>query len=256
MSLNSNTILSFLSNKNHNITVYDTIESTNKTAKEIAKHGAVHGSVIIANTQTGGKGRHGREFFSPPDSGIYMSLILDKAKTVLRPVTMITAFAAVAVCRAIESLCDAKPQIKWVNDIYIHDKKVGGILTESVTDIKTGAKLIVGIGINMNAPAKGFPPKLKDIAGYVFYHSESSRNRLAAEIINQMFTDGSIPHKPALLSEYKARLMMLGKKITVIDGDTAYEAVAMDIDSDGQLIVKNLKGSLITLSHGEISTAI
>lgn len=260
MSINSDIsvsgMLPFLSNRSlaDNITVYDTVGSTNDRAKEMIKNGAAHGTVLIARTQTSGKGRHGREFFSPPGSGIYMSLILNYEKTAFLPVTMATVFSAVAVCQAIESLSDAEPRIKWVNDIFMHGRKVGGILTESAM----GKQLVVGIGINMSYPAKGFPDELEDIAGAVFSVCETaiSQNHLAAEIINRMLTDKYMPDETALISDYRKRLMMLGRTVTVIDGGSSYKAEAIDIDHKGHLIVRDSSGRFITLSHGEISTKI
>ena len=107
------------------INIFATLESTNKTAKEFAMSGAEHGTVVIANSQTAGRGRHGRSFFSPPGHGVYISLIIRPAKNWLwaSAPTLMTFHAAVTVCGAIESTTDKKPQIKWVNDVFIDGKK-------------------------------------------------------------------------------------------------------------------------------------
>lgn len=150
------------------VEVYDEVVSTNTLLKARAASGAPAGSVIIANKQTGGKGRLGRSFYSPEDTGLYISALL-------RPVDMdpakalsITTIAAVAACEAIEEI-DAKPQIKWVNDIILRNRKVAGILTESSIDVARGRidYAVLGIGFNVYPPKGGFPEEIKNIAGAI-----------------------------------------------------------------------------------------
>ena len=155
--------------KNIPITVYKTIESTNSEAKLLAVQNAEHGTIVVSEEQTKGRGRFGRDFFSPSDSGIYMSIIL-KPKLNMENAVLITTAAAVAICDAIEKFTNKVSRIKWVNDIFIGDRKVCGILTEAVTNFESGMmeSVIVGIGINVKTKNEDFPLELQDTAGSIF----------------------------------------------------------------------------------------
>ena len=148
------------------IQVVDRVDSTNSAMKRMAAEGAPHGSVLIANEQSAGRGRMGRSFYSPPGTGIYMSLLL-RPHTDAQRATLVTASAAVAVAEAIEQLAGEPVQIKWVNDIFLDDKKISGILTEAAFGLESGVPeyVVVGVGINACAPEGGFPPELAEIAG-------------------------------------------------------------------------------------------
>ena len=154
------------------IHIYDCLESTNSTAKEMALSGAEHGTVVIADSQTAGKGTRGKTFCSPPNHGLYMSFILSPAQIQIHPDTteQITVSAAEAVCRAIESITDKTPKIKGINDIFLGNKKICGILTESVIGAQSHKIqcLILGIGLNFNTPTSAFPVELQHIAGSLF----------------------------------------------------------------------------------------
>jgi BirA family biotin operon repressor/biotin-[acetyl-CoA-carboxylase] ligase len=248
------------------IHVFKTLESTNLTAKKMALDGAAAGTVVVAEEQTKGKGRMGREFFSPPAGGIYMSLILeprfDTAKSVL-----ITTAASVAVCRAIENITGISCRIKWVNDIYLGEKKICGILTEAVTDFESGRidHIVLGIGINYSTARNAFPEELSGIAGSLFEETaeaETSRNRLIAEVINQVLAINEGLEAREFIQEYKARSFVLGKEILVIptagpgkerDLTAGVPGTAVDIDENGGLVVRYRDGSVQTLSSGEIS---
>lgn len=249
----------FLSEKSqpfaNKIQIYKSLESTNTTAKEMAVAGAEHGTVIISDCQTMGRGRYSRNFFSP-SGGLYMSIILRPEGLRFENPTTVTAFAAVAVCEAIESISPKVPKMKWVNDIFIDGKKVCGILTEAVTDFESGGLdwVVLGIGINVSIRTEDFPDDLQSIATSIFPDEKSSgvRNQLAAEIINRILGFETLPSEAEIFEKYKKRLMMLGKKITVIQNQMEYKATAIDVDSVGHLIVKRENGEIITLSSGEI----
>ena len=238
------------------ITVYDALESTNTTAKEAAIAGAEHGTVIAAIHQTGGKGRFGRQFQSP-DGGIYMSVVLRTERLAQETPALITALAAMAVCRAIESVSDKTPRIKWVNDVFLDEKKICGILTEAVTDFESGSIqwMVVGIGVNFDTDENDFPDELRQIVGSVFPNGRGdvTKNQLAAKILNEIFFYCTEDMHGEILAEYKKRLMMLGEKITIIGAKERCNAVAIDIDQTAQLIVRMDNGELRTLSSGEIS---
>ena len=244
------------------IFIHETLESTNITAAELARTEAEHGTVIIANHQTGGKGRFGRAFYSPPDYGLYMSLILHPAKIGLSIPSLITAYAAVAVCEAIENISTKSPQIKWVNDIFLDDKKICGILTESVKTFPDKAlqHVVVGIGVNFSTPDFDFPIELRQSAGALFDSDSLSkqhsvtRNRLAAEIINRIVFSENCRNQEQMLEKYRQRIFLLGKKVTVteIEG-SSFEGTAIDVDDIGRLIVKRANGELVPLFAGEVS---
>ena len=236
------------------IVVHNIVKTTNTTAKELAIAGAKHGTVVIANSQTDGRGRYNRTFFSPADCGIYMSVVLHPAELPFSTPTLITAFAAVSVCNAIENRTGKSLTIKWVNDIFLADKKLCGILTEAVTDFESGAIqwIVVGIGINFSTVQSDFPSNLRDIAIslYANGNAEITRNCLIATIINEITCCNAEPS--AMLAEYKRRLMMLDKKITVNSATESFAATALDIDDTGRLIVRCENGEIKNLSSGEI----
>lgn len=250
----------FLSEKTqpyaNKIQVYKSLESTNKTAKEMAVAGAEHGTVIISDCQTMGRGRYSRNFFSPSGGGLYMSIVLRPEALHFKNPTSVTAFAAVSVCEAIESISKKVPNIKWVNDIFLNGKKVCGILTEAVTDFESGGLdwIVLGIGINVYIRAEDFPGDLQSLATSIYPDERipGVRNKLSAEIINRILGFETSPSETEIFEKYKKRLMMLGKKITVNQNQMEYRATAIDVDSVGHLIVKNENGEIITLSTGEI----
>lgn len=243
-----------ISNK---IFIYETLGSTNLTAKENTRSGTEHGTVIIANSQTAGKGRYGKTFHSPPDHGLYMSMILHSTRLYFNDPVLLTIYAAVAVCEAIESLSGKSPQIKWVNDIIFNGKKICGILTEATADQNDpdAQWLILGIGINFSTPASNFPEELKEKAGSVFDTEKSAvtRNHLAAEIINRIIFSENQYKDDEIIIKYKQKMFLLGKEISVTEGKNVYNAVAVDIDSTGRLVIKKADGESKSLSAGEIS---
>ena len=238
-----------------NIKIYKTLESTNKTAKEMAVAGAEHGTVIIADSQTKGRGRYSRSYFSP-SGGLYMSIILHPEVLNFENPTSVTAFAAVAVCEAIESISEKTPKIKWVNDILIDGKKVCGILTEAVTDFESGSLdwIVLGIGINVYIKTEDFPDDLQTSATSIFPNEKmfGVRNKLSAEIINRILGYDITPREAEIFRKYKNRLAMLGNQVTVIQNKIEYKAAVIDIDAAGHLVVKNENGEIITVSSGEI----
>jgi BirA family biotin operon repressor/biotin-[acetyl-CoA-carboxylase] ligase len=237
------------------ITVYKTTRSTNTEAKLLAVQNAEHGTTIIAEEQTKGRGRFGRDFFSPSDSGIYMSIIL-KVQLSIENSVLVTTAAAVAVCQAIEKITNLSPQIKWVNDIFIDKRKVCGILTEAVTNFESGMmdSVVVGIGINVKTKIEDFPLELQDSAGSIFDHEDKSiRNQLTGEIINNVLNISKNLEDRDFMSAYKQRSMILGEYILYKKDNTWHEGYALDIDDFGGLIVYTPDGQKITLNSGEVS---
>lgn len=228
------------------ITALDCVDSTNSYAKRLVSDGDGLPQLIVANQQTAGRGRHGKSFFSPRDKGIYLSLILPIDPTTT---SLITVTAAVAAARVIEQIGTHKADIKWVNDIFISGKKVCGILCEAVSSSAAIPDcVIIGIGINLSITAQDFPQDLRTIAGSVF-PEKISRSEIVAKVCNELL---SLLAAPPPLAEYKERLFILGKQIEYTKNSIKKCGIAMDINSDANLIVK-CDDEYDTLSAGEIS---
>lgn len=243
----------FLGNQ---IKVYPTLASTNETAKEFAADHSPEGLVIIADNQSSGKGRFTRSFFSPKGVGIYMSILLRPA-TELLITNLITVAAAVAVAQAVEDVTQKEVNIKWVNDLLMNKRKFCGILTEASIQIETGLTdyIVLGIGINVNNPAESFPSELSSIATSLFSETgqKINRNQLIAQILNHLEYYYKNLAEKNFLPEYRKRLSVLGKPITVIRGNQSENAVAIDIDDNAALLVADEFGTKKKLNSGEIS---
>lgn len=228
----------------------ETVGSTNQYAKELASHGASHNTVVIANHQTAGRGRLGRSFFSPSDTGLYMSIILNPRSATLNP-SLFTVAAGVSVCRAIKHLCNKEPQIKWVNDIFLDRRKICGILAEGCSHSGSLDYIILGIGINVSTPHNHFPNELSSIAGSL--DSGIDRNILAAEILEGLVNIISENNSSDIINEYKQLSLVLGKEIEFFKEGKQYKGIATDINMEGNLIVSLRNNEQLTLKSGEIS---
>lgn len=240
----------------YNITVEHEVTSTNDILKSLANNGAAEGAVLIAQSQTAGRGRMTRSFYSPKDSGIYMSVLL-RPHFPVQDAMRITTSAAVAVRRAIISFTDEPVAIKWVNDIYMRDKKVCGILTESSVDFERGLLnyAVLGIGLNVCKPSCDFPDELRTVAGCIFEDNmpENIYNRLAVEILNQLKAVIDIPVDIEIVNEYRANSWLDGKHVDVINGDSVYPAKVIGISDDLGLVVQADSGEINVLTFGEVS---
>lgn len=242
------------------VEVFKTIPSTNEAVKILASNGEAEGKVILSEEQTAGRGRKGRKFFSPPGTGIYMSILL-RPKLSAAESTLLTTSAAVAVALAIESVSGKDTQIKWVNDVFMESKKVCGILTEASMSLENGwlDYAVLGIGINVALPTDGFPNELTGIATSVFSernHYGNLRSRLVAEVLNHFMGFYGHLSDRLFLAGYRKRLISLDKPVTVIKDNKQREATAMDIDDDCHLKVRYENGDEEYLSSGEISIKI
>ncbi|ADY55165.1 biotin/acetyl-CoA-carboxylase ligase [Syntrophobotulus glycolicus DSM 8271] len=242
--------------KDTDLYVSKTVESTNQEAKKYSAKKTKQRILIVANEQTLGKGRFGRTFFSPENSGIYMSIILPLNIEAINAV-LITTAAAVAVCRAIQSVANVQPQIKWVNDIFLEGKKICGILTEAFTNVESGIveSVVVGIGVNFKTKPEQFPDEIKETAASLFSGKAPSvtRNHLIAEMTNQLLEICGDLNDRQFLEEYKARSMVLGEKIQFFRNNSWHIAKVLDIDPNGGLIIEDEQGKIQTLNSGEIS---
>jgi BirA family biotin operon repressor/biotin-[acetyl-CoA-carboxylase] ligase len=238
------------------IQVLQEVGSTNDLLRAKAISGSPEGTVLVAAMQTDGKGRMGRRFYSPADTGVYMSILLRPVSILSSKALRLTTMAAVAVCEAIESVSGKSALIKWVNDVYVDGKKVCGILTEGSVSLETGSLdyAILGVGINIYCPEKGFPAEIENIAGYIFDEKERYvRNKISASFLNNFFKYYLSGDLDSYIAEYRRRCFVIGKKIEVINGEKSRNAVAVDIDSSCQLIVRYEDGMSEHLSAGEIS---
>ncbi len=232
---------------------YDCLNSTNDTAKELGLEGAPENTVIIAKTQTNGRGRLSRSFFSPENSGIYMSILL-RPQIDKESIYLITPAAAVAVANAIDEVCKVNTKIKWVNDIFINDKKVCGILCES-TFLKDGFFSVLGIGINLYSPNNDFPNELKGIAGAIF--KEAPENEIKEKLIAKIIDNFGLIYKDLkakdFIKVYREKSNLIGENITYQKDDNTINATVLDIDNNAHLIIKTKDNETLTLFSGEVS---
>ncbi len=230
------------------------VDSTNNYAKKLAHENAPQGTTVIAESQTAGKGRMGRTFSSPAGTGLYMSIILRmplKAETA----QLITSCAAVSVAQATDALCPAEPKIKWVNDIFINDRKICGILTEASISFETGMLdfAVVGMGINVYSVKDSFDDELlktassiEDECGVVI-----DRSKLCAEILSCFEKNLGLLENHQFIDEYRKRSCTVGNYVMVTKGNSQRHAYAFDIDDSACLMVRYDDGSEEALNSGE-----
>jgi BirA family biotin operon repressor/biotin-[acetyl-CoA-carboxylase] ligase len=219
--------------------------STNNACKELAAVGAREGSVVISERQTGGKRRLGRKVFSP-----------ERPKITASESLLITTAAAVAVAEAIEVVANRKAGIKWVNDVFLGNKKVCGILTEASFGMESGGLeyAVLGIGINVKKPEGGFPEEIREVADSVFDEvSLDERSRLTAEVLKRFWDLYILLPGKAFLDEYRKRSVLTGKEVGIVSGDKTEKAVVLGIDDDFRLVVRMPDGEERLLSTGEVS---
>ncbi len=243
--------------------VYQKIDSTNTEAKrrlaETSDVRSLDHTVIVASSQTAGRGRLGRAFYSPDGSGLYLSIIYAPKEKIESP-ALLTATAAVGVCRALLSVYEVDAKIKWVNDIFMRGKKVSGILTEGLTDFERGGISCAVVGIGVNIAPQNFPRDIADIATSVLEDkdADTKRSALAAAIVNEVlsiYVSGKKGFVRAM-EEYRERSMLTGKTVRVhpvIDGAESYEAEVLDVGKDAKLIVKTGDGKTRFLDSGEVT---
>ncbi len=228
----------------------ETTASTNLDIRELAESGSPEGTVMIAREQTAGRGRLGRSFWSPKDSGLYMSVLL-RPELAVTDSLAVTVCAAAATAEAIDALTGSNAGIKWVNDIYINGRKVCGILTEASLNAD-GSMGYAVLGIGINVADRGFPEDIRDKAGAIGAES-SLRPRLAAAVLERFFAYyDRLPDK-GYLSGYRKRSILTGKRIEYEQAGERLTARAVGIDDDAKLIVISPRGEEIHLGSGEVN---
>ncbi len=247
--LSVNEISSFLKAENIKVLCYESLDSTSTLARQLINSGETSPLIITADRQTGGRGRNGKSFYSLNDGSVYMSVVLHPNLDLADTVGVTTA-AAVAVSRAIERVTGKATDIKWVNDLYYKGKKVCGILCEAVASKGIVSSVIVGVGINLAECS--FPDELKDIAGSLGCDS-SLRVQLVATVADELFDVVFGEINEDILDEYRRKSMVIGKKIDYYINGEKNTAAAVEIDTQGGLIIEKSDGSSDVLRSGEIS---
>ena len=235
---------------------FNSIDSTNKKAKEIALD-EKEGTVLIAEEQTAGKGRMGRSWVSPKGKGIWMSLILKPTMEPMK-VPKLTLIGAAAVYKALENM-GIKAQIKWPNDVLIDGKKICGILTEMSGELNMVNYVIMGIGINVNLDEGDFPEELKDKATSLKISTgkEINRKELTANILNE-FEKLYISFKEKdqmneVLKICRENSILLGEEVKIIRGNDVRIGKAIDINENGELLIKFEGDKVESIIAGEVS---
>lgn len=242
---------------NLKLEVLETVDSTNTYLKSLAEQGETEGKVVVALSQTGGKGRLGRSFYSPKKSGVYFSVLL-KPEISAENSVFITTAAAVAVAETIDKMSNNTSKIKWVNDVFVNGKKVCGILTESAFCVETN-KLkyaVLGIGLNVVESDEEFPEDIRNIAGCVFKKEENCpelKAKLIAEILNKFFGYYKKLEDKSFLNCYKQKSMVVGKDVLVLRNNQKQKARALEITNESGLLVEYENGTQEVLTSGEVS---
>lgn len=239
-----------------NIRYYEEVQSTNNQAKRLAADGAPEGTIVISETQYGGKGRLSRGWFSPFGKGIWLSVIL-RPNFLPQEAPKCTLLAAVAIVKAIESTTGVRVGIKWPNDILYEGKKMVGILTEMSAEMDGVNYVVIGSGINVNIAAADVPPELREIVTSLLLirGEQTSRVRLLQTVLKEMeffyckaLKDGFVD----ILEEWKKYSVTLGQEVNVIGVQETFDGRAVDIDADGALLVSTKAGMRRVLA-GDVS---
>ena len=250
-------ILSYLSESypwSDRLHCFQSIPSTNDYLKKLAREGAPHGTVILADHQTGGHGRMGRSFQSPAGMGVYMSILL-RPDCPATELMHLTCAAAVAMCDAVEQTAGLRPGIKWTNDLVFQKRKLGGILTE-LGFSRSGSVdyAIIGIGINCNQTLQDFAPEIQGIASSLsaVTGKDVDRFQLACAMMEALWKL-DLTQKESILENYRRSCVTIGREISLVRGEQIRHGKALDVNENGALIVAFSDGSLEAVDSGEVS---
>lgn len=227
------------------IHTFATLDSTSSALKRDAGR-VPFGTVYRALHQSAGYGRNGRSFYSPAQSGLYFSVLLSP-KTPFAA----TALAAVAMSRAVESICGLQLEIKWLNDLYLHGRKAAGILCESLYENGKSRYLVMGIGLNVHST--GFPDSLQQTACALedFTDAALDEEQILMRFLEEFSALLDHPDPDSWLQTYRSQLLWKGQSVLVVQGQNAFEAVILDLNPDGSLLISR-QGKTLTLSSGDI----
>ncbi len=237
--------------------IFDSVVSTNKVAAEFAAKDYPDGTVIISDTQTGGKGRLGRLWLSPPEKNVYMSIIM-RPDILPKDATILTIMSSVACASAIRNLTSIPVTIKWPNDMLVSNKKLGGILTEIKSDMDRIHYAVVGIGININMDISDMPDELKTISTSIKNETGEAwaRSQVAVSIIKELdkwYDILSKMGKKPIIDEWLQLSATIGQKVKITIGDTILTGIAEGIDEEGMLILKLPDNSFKKISAGDLT---
>jgi BirA family biotin operon repressor/biotin-[acetyl-CoA-carboxylase] ligase len=230
------------------VEVLDEIDSTNTEARRRILRGEPMPQMILAERQSAGRGRQGKSFFSPPEAGVYLSFAFacERGTDAL----LLTTSAAVAAHLAIRRATGISCGIEWVNDLYVEDRKVAGILAESLF---LGEKRYVILGIGVNLYPSELPMELRDIAGSLLPGRAGLRNALAAELCCSLARLAKDPCPEGFMEIYRANSLVLGKDVVYWESGERHEGLARSIDERGRLLVRKTDGEESLLGSGEIT---
>lgn len=236
---------------------FSELDSTNDRLKVMARQGAPHGTVLLADRQTGGHGRMGRTFLSPEGMGVYLSILL-RPNCAPADLMHLTCATGVAMCEAVEQAARFRPGIKWTNDLVYGKRKLGGILTELGLNPKGGVDYaIIGIGINCCQTETDFAPEIRDIAGSLSMAAgrEIDRNQVAAAMMDALcqMSGNLLSEKAWLLDQYRKDCITVGQDISLLRGEEVRHGHAVDVDDNGALVVAFPDGSVEAVNSGEVS---
>ncbi len=236
---------------------FSELDSTNDRLKAMARQGVPHGTVLLADRQTGGHGRMGRTFLSPEGMGVYLSILL-RPSCAPADLMHLTCATGVAMCEAVEQAARFRPSIKWTNDLVYGKRKLGGILTELGLNPKGGVDYaIIGIGINCCQTETDFAPEIRDIAGSLSMAAgrEIDRNQVAAAMMDALcqMSGNLLSEKAWLLDQYRKDCITVGQDISLLRGEEVRHGHAVDVDDNGALVVAFPDGSMEAVNSGEVS---
>ena len=241
-----------------NLHCYDCVPSTNTLAKEMAAQGAPHGTVLVAAAQSQGRGRLGRSFLSPPDSGVYLSVLL-RPRCSPQELMHLTCAAAVAGAEAVEQVTGTYPRIKWINDLVMGDRKVAGILTELSMNPSTHLVdwAVIGIGVNCRQKSEDFPPELQGIAGSLAMATgrDPEPAAVAAALIDAFYRMDQqlLTGKKAMMERYRSLCLTLGREVSLLRAGEIRHGRVLEMDDDGALLVRLEDGHTEWINSGEAS---
>jgi BirA family biotin operon repressor/biotin-[acetyl-CoA-carboxylase] ligase len=235
---------------------FQTIDSTNSKAYQLALEGAEEGEVVVAESQEKGKGRLGRYWFSPPSLNLYLSIVL-RPKIPPHQASIMTLMAAVATADAIEKFSGLRPSIKWPNDILLNSRKVAGLLNEIHSEMDRVHFVILGLGINVNLDERMFPREIQSMATSLKIEMGQpvSRKKFFGSLLKELEEWYGIFLKEgsgAILKAWKERAQIEGKRVRVTSFGETLVGIAMDVDSDGALILKTRDGEQKRIVAGDV----
>ena len=246
----------------HPVQFFDCTGSTNDLALALSNTGAPDSTLIVADSQSAGRGRlEGRAWHSPPGTGLYFSLIL-RPRLAPADFPKLTLAAGLALCKALESHTQCQPGLKWPNDLFLHGKKCGGILTETQAVAGAGqTAVVIGIGINVNTPAEAFSGELRAKATSLLAETGVSHERgpLLAAILSELDLVVARLEQddfPGILAEWRQRDIHAGQQVSWLNTQgRIITGISLGPDEDGFLHIQDAQGQVHSVISGDISLA-